>query len=568
MTLVSPGHQSDDGWTVCCDRSDRSESWSVRDLCVSSLLLFNTLATSRLKGNSMASKDSNGLVWWLSAFVLLTVGLGIAWYMTWAHSADLQRQLAASQEVERTSKGTIQDQIAQLNSLKQVIGHGAPDQATAEVVTGVQKVIEELAADASSAAQSLEQNMITNATLRDLNIGTASERLLLLQQKSDELTTAIAKHENTLKSLQEQVAAKEEELRKNEALHGEQLSAREKQIDELKASLRDQQDQYTTLQTQSSRQIEELENDIREKRDALIVLTQRAREQEDLSFERADGRLVFVDQSSLEGSIDLGSRDELRVGATFSVYKQNNSGVGRRSNEDIKGKIEVIKITGDHSAVVRIVEQLPGYPVAADDPIYSPIFASGQKLEIAVAGLLDFDGNPGGDRDEFIRLVNGANAKITIQISDEGLLVDQNKAELTEADPVGTLITEKTRFLIIGDLGEGNLTKDTAKQAVYQKMQQNASKMKNAALNHGVHVISLSSFLEYVGYSRKNLSYIDGSKFPGFLPNGGNSASVTSSPRRPASVGAVSGLYGKPGRKPPESNGAISNLYRNPGQND
>ncbi|MEZ6034126.1 MAG: hypothetical protein R3C17_13610 [Planctomycetaceae bacterium] len=516
----------------------------------------------------MASKDSNGLVWWLSAFVLLTVGLGIAWYMTWAHSADLQRELTASKEVERTSKGTIQDQIAQLNSLKQVIGHGAPDKATAEVVSEVQAEIVARAADGSASAQSLEQAMITNATLRDSNIGTASERLLLLQQKSDELTAAIAKHENTLKSLQEQVAAKEEELRKNEVLHGEQLSAREKQIDELKASLRDQQDQYTTLETQSSRQIEELENDIREKRDALIVLTQRAREQEDLSFERADGRLVFVDQASLEGSIDLGRRDELRVGTTFSVYKQNNSGVGRRSNEDIKGKIEVIKITGDHSAVVRIVEQLPGYPVAADDPIYSPIFASGQKLEIAVAGLLDFDGNPGGDRDEFIRLVNGANARITIQISDEGLLVDQNKAELTEADPVGTLITEKTRFLIIGDLGEGNLTKDTVKQAVYQKMQQHASKMKNAALNHGVHVISLSSFLEYIGYSRKNLSYIDGSKFPGFLPNGGNSASVTSSPRRPASVGAVSGLYGKPGRKPPESNGAISSLYRNPGKND
>ena len=286
----------------------------------------------------------------------------------------------------------------------------------------------------------------------------ASKRLELLQTKTNELTAAILKHDNTVKSLQTQVAAKEEELRKNEVLHGEQLSACQKQVDELKTAIREVQDQFTTYKTQASRQIEELENDVREKRDALIVLTQRAREQEDLSFEREDGRLVFVDQSSLEGSIDLGSRDELRVGTTFSVYKKNNSGVGRRSNEDIKGKIEVIKITGDHSAVVRITDQLAGYPVAADDPIYSPIFASGQKLEIAVAGLLDFDGNPGGDRDEFTRLVTGANGRITIQINDEGVLVDQNNKELTEFDPIGTLITEKTRFLIIGDLGEGNLT--------------------------------------------------------------------------------------------------------------
>jgi hypothetical protein len=521
-----------------------------------------------LRGNSMASKDSNGLVISLSIFVLLTIGLGVAWYMTWAHSADVQRQLAAAQDAERNSKGTIQDQIAQLTALKQVIGHGSDDSETDEVVTGVRAEIAARAGDGSVSAQSLEQSMIKNATDRDINIAAATERLISLQTKTDELTAAIVKHENTMKSLQTQVAEKEDELRKKEALHGEQLSAREKQIDELKIAIREEQDRFTTLQTQTSRQIEELENDIREKRDALIVLTQRAREQEDTSFEREDGRLVFVDQSSLTGSIDLGSRDELRVGTTFSVYRKNNSGVGRRSNEDIKGKIEVIKITGDHNAVVRIVDQLAGNPLAKEDPIYSPIFSSGQKLEIAVAGLLDFDGNPGGDRDEFIRLVSGANAKIAIQISDEANLVDQNLNELTEADPIGTLITEKTRFLVIGDLGETNQTQDSVKQALYQKMQQNASKMKNAALNHGVHVISLSSFLEYVGYSRKNIAFTTGNKFPGFLTNGGLSPSVSSEPRRASSLGSVSGLYFKPGRKPSESNGATSALYKNPSDED
>ena len=516
----------------------------------------------------MASKDSNGLVISLSIFVLLTIGLGVAWYMTWAHSADVQRQLAASQDAERNSKGTIQDQISQLNVLKQVIGHGNPDSPTDEVVTGVRAEIAALAGDGSASAQSLEPAMIKNATDRDVNMAAATERLILAQTKTDELTAAIAKHENTMKSLQAQVAEKEEELRKKEALHGEQLSAREKQIDELKIAIREEQDKFTTLQTQSSRQIEELENDIREKREALIVLTQKAREQEDLSFEREDGRLVFVDQSSLTGSIDLGSRDELRVGTTFSAYKKNNSGVGRRSNEDIKGKIEVIKITGDHSAVVRIVDQLAGNPLAKEDPIYSPIFASGQKLEIAVAGLLDFDGNPGGDRDEFIRLVSGANAKIAIQISDDAKLVDHDLNELTDADPIGTLITEKTRFLIIGDLGTSNQTQDSVKQALYQKMQQNASKMENAALNHGVYVISLSNFLEWIGYSRKNIAFTTGNKFPGFLSNGGLSERVTSEPRRASSLGAVSGIYAKPGRKPAESNGAVSSLYANPSDDE
>ncbi len=516
----------------------------------------------------MASKDSNGLVISLSIFVLLTVGLGVAWYMTWAHSTDLQTQLTASKKAEGESKGIIIDKDTQLNVLKQVIGHGNPESPTDEVVTGVRTEIAALAGDGSASALSLEPALIKNTTDRDINIAAATERGILAQTIAEEKKAAEDRHVTTMNSMQTQVSAKEEELRNMEALHGEQLRARDKQIDELKITVREEQDKFTTLQTQSSREIEELKNDIIEKRIALTELRKKARELEDQSFEREDGRLVFVDQSSLTGSIDLGSRDELRVGTTFSVYKKNNSGVGRRSNEDIKGKIEVIQITGDHNAVVRIVDQLPGDPLAKEDPIYSPIFASGQKLEIAVAGLVDSDGSPLADRDEFIRLVNGANAKIVIQISDDAKLVDQDLNELTEADPIATLITEKTRFLIIGDLGTSNQTQDSVKQALYQKMQLNASKMDNAALNHGVYVISLSNFLEWIGYSRKNIAFKPGDKFPGFLTNGGLSSTVSGKPRPQPSPATVSGIFSKPGRKPQASNGAVSGLYANPSDDE
>ena len=201
----------------------------------------------------MASKDSNGLVISLSIFVLLTIGLGVAWYMTWAHSADVQRQLAAAQDAERNSKGIITDQNSQLNVLKQVIGHGSAESPTDLVVTEVRAGIAALAGDGSASAQSLEPAMIKTATDRDVNIAAATERLLLAQSKAAELTAAIANHDNTMKSMQAQVSEKEEELRKKEALHGEQLSAREKQIDELKVSIREEQDKFTTLQTQSSR---------------------------------------------------------------------------------------------------------------------------------------------------------------------------------------------------------------------------------------------------------------------------------------------------------------------------
>ncbi|MDA1232205.1 MAG: hypothetical protein O2856_15635, partial [Planctomycetota bacterium] len=344
----------------------------------------------------MASKDNTGLVISLSIFVLLTFILGFFWYTAFAHSGDLEQQLATANAEKTSSQTGLKARLDEVVALQAVIGNSGE---TVDVVKSAKDEVAKRASDGSSSALPLQSAMIKNHTDNSINSVAATERLILAQTKADELTAANLKHANTMKSLETQVAQKEDELRKKETLHGEQLSARDKQIDALKKDLRDEQDKYATLQTQTTRQIEELEMDIREKRDALIVLTQKAHELEDLSFEHEDGLMVFVDQNSLNGSINLGSRDELRVGTTFSVYKKNNSGVGRRSNEDIKGKIEVIRIIGDHGAVVKIVDQLPGNPIAKDDPIYSPIFSSGQKLEIAVAGLLDFDGNPGGDRD-------------------------------------------------------------------------------------------------------------------------------------------------------------------------
>lgn len=81
---------------------------------------------------------------------------------------------------------------------------------------------------------------------------------------------------------------------------------------------------------------------------------------------------------------------------TFSVYAKDNGGVGRRQGDgDIKGKIEVVELVGSSEAKARIVKQKRSDPPAAGDPIYSPLFWPGQKIQIAVVGLLDFDGNPG-----------------------------------------------------------------------------------------------------------------------------------------------------------------------------
>ncbi len=70
----------------------------------------------------MAGKEGNGLVISLSIFVLLSVGLGVAWYMTWSHSADLQRQLSQATDAENKSKAIIQEKSGEVTLLKDTVG--------------------------------------------------------------------------------------------------------------------------------------------------------------------------------------------------------------------------------------------------------------------------------------------------------------------------------------------------------------------------------------------------------------------------------------------------------------
>jgi hypothetical protein len=92
--------------------------------------------------------------------------------------------------------------------------------------------------------------------------------------------------------------------------------------------------------------------------------------------------------------------------------------------------------------------------------------------------------------------------------------------------------------------------------------------MEQVATDNGVYLLSLSRFLDYIGYSRKSLVWSPTRKFPATLPNGGLSEVVhptfgekSGASIRPDSLGSVSGLYMKRKAQQPVSMGSTSSLY-------
>ena len=199
--------------------------------------------------------------------------------------------------------------------------------------------------------------------------------------------------------------------------------------------------------------------------------------------------------------------------------------------------------------------------MAIGDPAYSPIFSPGQPLEIAVVGGLDFDGNPGSDREEFRRIVAANGASISLEVNDEARILGREGEQLSESD-IYNNITSSTRFVLVADLGDEN-TQDTVQKELNNKIRAIKVKMEQAATDNGVYVLSLSRFLDYIGYSRKSLAWSPTKPFPATLPNGAKSTSVNATFGSRQSSAAISGAVSGRSRKPMPSTGATSALYKN-----
>ncbi len=513
----------------------------------------------------MASKDSNGLVISLSVFVLLTVAFAVLWYMTWADASKLRSDLDVATKAKTDAETTTRTQLDDANALKTFIGRPEPE--ADDVVTKGKERLVAVAGNGTVVPDTMNAAVEELATARNAANASARDRDNQLQVKVAELAAAVASHANALKSLQDALKTKEDELLEKERVHGEQLSQREKQIDDLKNQLMTVQSEFSTFREEKERQIESLTSDIERQRQTLKRLRAAKFNLENINFERPAGQLVSVDQNTLTATIDLGTRDNLRIGTSFSVYMPANSGVGlSQSDKDIKGKIVVTEILGPSQAKVEIVNQKLGMPMGSGDPIYSPIFSPGQALEIAVVGKLDFDGNPGSDREEFHRILRSNGALLALEVNDEAQILAGDGVELAEAD-IEKRITSSTRFVLIADLGDEN-TEDTVQRELNSKIRRVKDRMEQVATDNGVYLLSLSRFLDYIGYSRKSLVWSPTRKFPATLPNGGLSDLVhptfgekSGATIRPDSLGSVSGVYMKRKAKQPVSMGSTSSLY-------
>jgi predicted nucleic acid-binding Zn-ribbon protein len=208
-------------------------------------------------------------------------------------------------------------------------------------------------------------------------------------------------------------------------------------------------------------------SDLKEKRKALEA------DRETL-FEAPDGRIAWVNQRQRLAWIDVGRADGLMRQTTFSVFDHDINGV---TNAVPKARIEVVRLSDDHMAECRILEDSASNPILKGDAIHTPAWSPGQRVHFAMAGKMDIDGDKVDDYDTVRNIITLNGGVIDAELRPNG----------TRVGNLGV----NTRYLVLGDPPD-----DTATQTALQEY----TKMRDDVSRYGTDIINVEKLLTQMGW--------------------------------------------------------------------
>jgi hypothetical protein len=184
------------------------------------------------------------------------------------------------------------------------------------------------------------------------------------------------------------------------------------------------------------------------------------------NFESVQGMVVHVVRDGNVVNIDLGSADALRAGVTFGVIDGDET---RLQDAKVKATIQVTKILGEHRAEARVVA-LPEfrYPIIPGDKIYSPFWAPGRRVKIALGWNIDLDGDERPDTEAAASMIRAAGAEVAAIIQPDG----SSEGEFNSG----------VRFLVLGEASDSSSETDARDEIAL-------GKIKTVAKELGVTVI-------------------------------------------------------------------------------
>ncbi len=479
-----------------------------------------------------------GIIITMVIFILLSLILAVLTYVGFNQSNKNFQDFTAAQAEASKNANDLRNKAQEADQLKQIIGY-LPSIDTKTIADEHKASAEVLGANIPGANEAKGYRNIllqSDATLKG---------------KIKELADAIGVNQNLQTQYDDLVArstaVNNQYLNKmNVAVSDreEYQTSFEKTVSDIRAEGQKTLEELTTVKTDAEAAINQTKEEmgvIEAQRDKISkaneVMIDQLKELKAPTFDREDGKVVTVNQTSGVVIVNIGEASGIRPGITFSVYDPINKKLPIANS---KASIEIVQVIGANTAEARILETMLTDPIQRGDLIYTPIWKPGSpprfalcgKLTVGGIGLKEIDGTAyEDDLQDIINLVAANGGIVDCYMTLDGTIVGE--------------ITADTQFLVKGT-GEG--LDDAAMKSMY--------KLEQDAQLNGVREITLQDFLRRMGW--KN-----------FVPVRGFGSLATKYDLGPqpelqpfaVSRGTVAPLYDDRGLLPKAARGTVSPLY-------
>jgi cob(I)alamin adenosyltransferase len=390
-----------------------------------------------------------------SIFLFLSLVLN---FLLWRMGDTSSTEATSAKSQLQDAQLLVQKQTNQIGYLKAVIGVDDVTEAElgqlAEACAGdasLEKVIAEVATSMTYFGPEVDVSRKNLTALPEYLVGVIRERATqytnvsqLLEKEKQQAASEINIARTAQKTAEDLKQKSEDEKERLRTQFETDRKAMNLAKDQLQDVLTRQNKDHLATKGQLDREISTLK-----KSESSLIATVDLQRREintlrNSEFEVAQGEVTYTRPGDRLVQINLGAADALRNGVNFAVFDRDKTGV---TNADPKAMVEVVSILGDHLAEARILgDRFSTDPIIAGDKIYSPFWAPGRKVRIALAGSIDVNNNGKGDEEDISILtgiIQAAGAEVAAVVGTGG--PQRGRRQKLDAG---------IRFLVVGERPE------------------------------------------------------------------------------------------------------------------
>jgi hypothetical protein len=381
-------------------------------------------------------------------------------FWRWANTSDATAVAAQSRLSD--VQGDVSEKDKQLRILKAMLGVGGLTQAeldnmkqSLDADAEMQAIQDQFTKDMSYFGAEVEAQNRNYPALPDYLVTAIRSRNEQYGMARDEATKIRADADADIQN-----ARNQQQLAEQQRDDAEKKSATlSQQFDEDRARMNEDNEKNRDKLTKTSQDFDAFRQTARTEANQLVSKTKQMQSTIDTQklqlnqlradkFETTQGEIRYVVAGGNVVTINLGSADALRPGVTFGVIDGDET---RLQDAKVKATIQVSQVQGPHLAQGRVVARPDiSSPIIPGDKIFSPFWAPGRVVKIAIAGNIDIDGDGRSDNSAIKGQILAAGAEVAAEISSTGAVTGQ-------LDPT-------IRFLVVGQ--DPDATDDQNAQAI------------------------------------------------------------------------------------------------------